>query len=77
MKDELANLVDENGKVKDGYETRVKFILGELNEALGTEYKMNGNIIESYKELQNNVDKLVAKQKAKIICKLTKKNTKK
>lgn len=66
MKDELANLVDENGKVKDGYETRVKFILGELNEALGTEYKMNGNIIESYKELQNNVDKLVAKQKAKI-----------
>ena len=66
MKDELANLVDENGKVKDGYETRVKFILGELSEALGTEYKMNGNIIENYKELQNNVDKLVAKQKAKI-----------
>lgn len=66
MKDELASLVDENGKVKDGYESRVNFILGELNEALGTEYKMNGNIIESYKELQNNVDKLVAKQKAKI-----------
>lgn len=66
MKDELANLVDENGKVKDGYESRVNFILGELNEALGTEYEMNGKIIESYKELQNNVDKLVAKQKAKI-----------
>ena len=66
MKDELANLVDENGKVKDGYESRVNFILGELNEALGTEYEMNGKIIDSYKDLQNNVDKLVAKQKAKI-----------
>lgn len=66
MKDELENVVDENGKVKEGYETRVNFILGELNEALGTEYKLNGNIIESYKELQNNVDKLIAKQKAKI-----------
>lgn len=66
MKDELANLVDENGKVKDGYESRVNFILGELNEALGTEYEMNGKIIDSYKDLQNNVDKLIAKQKAKI-----------
>lgn len=66
MKDELANLVDENGKVKDGYESRVNFILGELNAALGTEYEMNGKIIDSYKDLQNNVDKLIAKQKAKI-----------
>lgn len=66
MKDELKNVVDENGKVKEGYETRVNFILGELNEALGTEYELNGNIIESYKELQDNIDKLIDKQKAKI-----------
>ncbi len=67
LKDELKNLVDENGKVKKGYETRVDFILNQLNEALGTEYKRTGEIIEKYKDLQGEIDKLVEKKKAEIV----------
>ena len=67
LKDELSELVNENGKVKDGYEARAKFILNQLNEALGTEYKLNGDIIDSYKELQDNIDELVLKKEAQII----------
>ena len=64
---ELKNITDENGKVKEGYENRAKYILGELNKALGTEYTMNGNIIEQYEDLKNNVEQLIAKKKAEVI----------
>lgn len=67
LKDELISLVDENGKVKEGYKSRVDFILKELNEALGTEYKMNGDVIESYKVLQDELDTTIAKKRAEII----------
>lgn len=66
LKDELSKLVDENGKVKEGYEGRVSFILNELNNALGTEYKLNENIIESYQELQDGIDNLIKKKEAEI-----------
>ena len=69
LKDELFTLVDENGKVKAGYESRVDFILNELNGALDTEYKLNGNIIQSYKDLQNEIDGTIEKKKAEIILK--------
>ena len=67
LREELSTLVDENGKVKEGYETRVAFILNELNSALGKEYKMNGNIVQSYKDLQNEIDKTIEKKRAEII----------
>ena len=67
LKDELKTLVDENGKVKKGYEGRVSFILNQLNEALGTEYELNENIIQNYKDLQGEIDKLIEKKKAQII----------
>lgn len=66
LRNELTKLVDENGKVKQGYEGRVSFILNEMNKALGTEYKLNGNVIESYKELQSEIDKTIEKKKAEI-----------
>lgn len=67
LKNELSTLVDENGKVKAGYETRVNFILTELNKALGTEYEMNQDIVKSYKEMQGSIDELILKKKAQII----------
>ena len=51
------------GKVKEGYESRARYILGELNSALGTEYKMNDNIIQQYGELKDNIDELISKKK--------------
>ena len=67
LKAELSGLVDENGKVNEGYELRAKFILGELNKALGTEYSMTGNIVDNYKEMSSAIDDLIQKKKAQII----------
>lgn len=67
LKDELVTLVDENGKVKQGYESRVEFILKQLNTTLGTEHQLNGDIIQDYKELQNQIDSTIEKKRAEII----------
>ena len=62
LRDELSKLVDQNGKVKDGYELRSKFILNELNKALGTEYTQTNNIIDNYKNLQDEINNLITKK---------------
>ncbi len=59
--------MEANGKVKDGYKDRVNFILGELNKALGTEYKQVDGIIQKYQELKDNVYKVIDAKKAEII----------
>lgn len=67
LNNELKTMVDENGRVKEGYEGRAAFILGQLNDALGTEYTMNGNIIQSYKDMQAEIDTLLEKKRAQLI----------
>ena len=64
---ELKNLAFSNGEVKRGYELRANFILNQLNKALGTEYKLNGNIITSYNDMRLSIDKLIERKKAQII----------
>ena len=66
LKNELSTLVDENGRVKKAYKDRVSFILKELNEALGTEYTMTGDVINQYKNLQEEIDTLILKKKAQV-----------
>lgn len=61
---ELQSITDENGNVKDGYEDRAKYILGELSEALGQEYTMTGNQIDQYKDLIGEIDTLIQKKQA-------------
>lgn len=67
---ELKLLVDANGKVKSGYEDRVKFILGQLNSAFGTEYSLtngqitkNGELVKSIEEITNALDERIQKAK--------------
>ncbi len=67
LKDELLKLVDTNGKVKEGYEGRVSFILNELNNALGTEYKLTDNVIDNYKQLKTSIEEVIDKKRASII----------
>lgn len=67
LKNELLQLVDANGKVKKGYEGRVQFILGELNNALGTEYKMTDGVIKKYDDLKKSIDSVIEKKKAEAI----------
>ena len=65
--DELTKIVDANGKVKDGYETRASFIVSTLNEALGTEINMTKGVIDKYDELKKTIDEVMEKKKAQII----------
>ena len=67
MKTELESITSANGEVKKGYEDRARVILGELNDALGTELQMNGNIIDSYKEQMKNIDDLITKKQAQAL----------
>lgn len=72
--DTLGEYVDESGRVQDADKARVDFILNELNEAYGTNYKLvdgqitqNGKEVKSLKELQNEIQKVIDKKKAEAI----------
>lgn len=65
--DELQNIVDANGKVKKGYESRASFITSQLAEALGIEINMVDGVIQGYSDLQDEIDKTMEKKKAQII----------
>lgn len=67
LSNELKQITDENGNVKQGYEDRAQTILGILNKALGTEYKMTGNIISQYQELQKEIDKTIMAKKGEAV----------
>lgn len=67
LKQELDSLVGANGKVKEGYEDRVAFILGELNDALGTEMQMTDGVIENYTKQRQELDNLIEKKRAMAI----------
>lgn len=55
LADELFDLADATGKVKDADKDRAQFILDQLNDALGTEYELTGNQIENYKKLKKSI----------------------
>lgn len=60
----LGNIVDENGKIKDGYENRAKVITGELSEALGIEISIVDGQIQKYDELGKKIEDVMATKKA-------------
>ena len=64
---ELKGLADASGKVKKSDQERAQFILHELNEALGTEYKMVDGIILKYKDLKKHIDEVIASKKANLL----------
>lgn len=61
---ELQTLTDENGYVEDANRDRADFIIGELNNALDTEYQMNDGIIGQYQQMQDELDTLIQKRHA-------------
>lgn len=67
LADELFTLADANGVVQEKNKGRVEFILGQLNNALGTEYSMNGNLIQQYGELAGSVENAIEKKKAELL----------
>lgn len=67
LKNELETLVDENGKVKEGYEDRAAFIVSTLNDALGTEIQLTDGVIQNYQEEMDTLDALMEKKKAQAV----------
>ena len=65
--DELEDITDANGRVKDGYEERASFITSQLADALGIEIQMVDGVIKGHETLQEEIDKTMAKKKAQII----------
>ena len=64
---ELDTLIDKNGKVKTGYEERAKFISGQLNDALGTEIKINNGIVEGYDKIQDKIYDVIEAKRAQYL----------
>lgn len=67
LSDELGRLVDENGRVQEGYETRANFIVTTLNDALGTEIRMTDGVISNYQDLTTSIEDVINKKKAELI----------
>ena len=73
LSEQLQELLDSNGKVKEGYKARVDFILGELNQSLGMELQRdgeiitkNGEIINSYEQLRDEINKTIDERKREL-----------
>lgn len=64
LTDELTGLADASGNVSEADQARAKFILGELNNALGTEYEMVNGQIQAYGELENSIYGLIEAKRA-------------
>lgn len=65
--DELQGIVDQNGKIKEGYEERAAFITSTLSEALGVEIETTDGVIQKFGELTQSIDQVIQKKKAEAI----------
>lgn len=59
LTDELRDLAGATGFVHDKDKERTQFILNELNEALGTEYTLTGNVIKGYETLKRTIEDVI------------------
>lgn len=64
---ELENIVDQNGKVKEGYEKRADFIVTTLKDAFEIEIEYSDGVIKNYEAISDSIDKLIEKKKAEIL----------
>lgn len=65
--EELGKIVDENGKVKDGYEDRANYITNQLKNALGIEIEVTDGVIQKYGEIKQSIQDVIAAKKAKML----------
>lgn len=73
---ELQTLTTETGYVRDADKERAEYILGQLSEALGTEYTLTGNQIGRYQEMTETINKMIeAKEAEALLAAFQDKNT--
>lgn len=66
LRDRLSECVTQSGKIKKGHEEEAKEIVGELNDALGTNFDIRGNVIQGYKDEMDAIDQLIEKRRAEM-----------
>lgn len=66
LQKELVKITDENGRVKDGYEERAKFITTKLSDALGVEIELIDGVVKGNKEVQSEISKTIEVKKAEL-----------
>lgn len=66
LADELANITDENGKVKKGYEERANTITGILSDALGEEITTDQLVADGKQKVIDKINQLILTKKAEI-----------
>ena len=64
---ELQKVVDENGNVIKGHEEEAKLLTTQLSEALGIEIELVGDQIKGYKELSENIGKVIEKKRGEAL----------
>lgn len=64
LKDEYNSLIDENGRVKTGYEDRANFILNQLAKAMGVEVDQIKETIDANGKLGDSIDQIIQKKQA-------------
>lgn len=63
----LKEIVDEQGKVKSGYEEEAKIIVEKLNEALGTNISLKDGQIERYAQLKRSIEDVIRMKQAEAL----------
>ena len=67
LADELKGLVGAHGQVAEADRARVNFILGQLNEALGTEIQMIDGVVQNYDDLKRKIYETIEAKKANML----------
>ena len=67
--EELKKITDENGKIKEGYESRAKYITEQLGKVYGVEINIVGGVIQKYEELRQKMADVMQQRRAEIILK--------
>lgn len=64
---ELDEIIDENGKIKKGYEDRANYILKELSEAYGVEYELIDGNLKNSEQFTEEIKKQIALKEQEIL----------
>lgn len=64
---ELQSITDTNGKIKQGYEDRAKFIVETLENSADMEIKITNGVIQNYQNQVKEITKLIEAKRAHAI----------
>lgn len=67
LREKLDKIVDGSGKVKKGHEEEADTIIKTLSKALDIEIEKEGNVIQNYKDLQEELKNTINLKKAEAI----------